>query len=285
MKSFWLVAAALALAPLAAPAAGPGAVRKQIESSMLVTGEVQIDAQGQVEKISLDQPERLPAGIVKFVQGQVQDWTFEPVLVGGTAVPAMSRMSLRVIGKRLDKDSITIGIRHANFLGTEPGEGEAVSSIEMPPPRYPSSAARDGAQGSVYLMLRVGQQGTVEDVVVEQINLRIVGSEKQMENWRRQFADASLSAARRWTFAPPTAGELAGEPYWSLRVPVEYMMGSDAPTARYGQWHTYVPGPRQRAPWAGEESPGFSPDTLAGGSVYMAGRSKGLRLMTRLEEG
>lgn len=287
MKKLMLVGlVALLVLPVSAMAAGPGpgAVRKQVESSMVVNGEVQIDAEGKVETIRLDEPEKLPEGIVIFVTGQVKEWTFEPVRVNGQAVPARSRMSLRVIGKRLDKDSISIGIRHANFLGNKPGDGEAVSSVRMGPPRYPPSAARDRAQGSVYLVLKVGRDGTVEDAAVEQVNLRIVGSERSMDNWRRQFAEASLGAARRWTFSPPDAGEWAGEAYWTVRVPVDYSMGPGS-ADRYGKWQTYVPGPRQAAPWAEDGDTAFSPDALDHGAVYMAGRAPGLRLLTPLEEG
>lgn len=287
MKKTMLIALALLLAwTVPVLAAGPGAVRKQIESSMVVTGEVQIDAHGRITDIGLDQPETLPAGIVDFLQGQVKGWTFEPVLVDGEAVPARSRMSLLLVGKRLGDNSVTVGIRNADFPGTDPGDGEAVASVDMKPPRYPRSAVHDRAQGTVYLVLKVGRQGTVEDAVVEQVNLRIVGSERQMENWRRQFADASLGAARRWTFAPPTGGERAGDPYWSLRVPVEFLIDTGPASSRYGKWHAYIPGPRQRAPWSDEEDPAFSPDALAeGGGVYMAGSPERLRLLTPLEDG
>ncbi len=286
MKSFWLVAAAIALAPLVATAGSPAEVRKQIESSMLVTGEVAVTADGRVDTITLDQPEKLPPGIVDFVQAQVRDWTFEPVLRDGRAVPARSRMSVRVVGRKIDDDRATIAIRNAAFPGPAPAEGESVSSKSMRPPSYPPAAASGGATGTTYLVLKIGRDGKVIDAVVEQVNLTVVARENDMVKLRQMFANASLAAARRWTFSPPTIGEMAGEEYWSARVPVEYLLDGQKPGTAYGRWQSYVPGPRNSIPWKEDsDSAGFSPDALAGGGVYLAGGKNQLRLLTALSEG
>ncbi len=286
MKNSWLVAAALALVPLMATAAGPREVRKQVESSMLVTGEVAITADGRVDTIALDQPEKLPPGIVDFVQGQVRDWTFEPVLREGRAVPARSRMSVRVVGKKIDKDRATIAIRNAAFPGPAPAEGESVSSKSMRPPSYPPAAANGGATGTTYLVLKIGRDGKVIDVIVEQVNLTVVARENDMVKLRKLFANASLAAARKWTFRPPTIGELAGAEYWSARVPCEYLLDGQRPGTAYGSWQSYVPGPRQSIPWQEDsESASFSPDALAEGGVYLAGGKNQLRLLTALDQG
>ncbi len=286
MKKLWILALVLALVPGAALAAGPGAVRKQIESSMLVRGEIEIDAQGRVSKLLIDQPENLPSGIPEFVKSQLLQWQFEPVLRDGQPTPARSRMSVRLVGKRIDDKSATIAVRNADFPGPEPGEGEAVTHVSMKPPSYPMPAIRAGAQGTAYLVLKISREGAVADAIVEQVNLRVVGSESQMTRLRDMFAKASLTAARRWTFKPPTRGEAAGEEFWSVRVPVEYTMDEATGPARYGKWHAYVPGPRQAVPWSEEaEAAGFSPDAMAEGGVYMAGTGTGLRLLTPLNGG
>jgi hypothetical protein len=286
MKKFWLAAAALALVPLMATAGGPGAVRKQIESSMLVTGEVAVTADGRVDTITLDQPEKLPPGIVDFVQGQVRQWTFEPVLREGQAVPARSRMSVRVVGKKIDNDRATIGIRNAAFPGPAPAEGESVSSKSMRPPSYPPGALNGGATGTTYLVLKIDRDGKVIDAVVEQVNLTVVARESDMVKLRQLFTNASLAAARKWIFLPPTTGEHAGAEYWSARVPVDYLMHGQKPRTGYGRWQSYVPGPRQSIPWQEEsESASFSPDALAEGGVYLAGAKNQLRLLTALDDG
>jgi len=68
------------LSPLAL-AAGPSAVRRQIESSMLVTGTVEITAEGTVRASTLDKTAKLPAELGDWVQAQlpksggVVEWT------------------------------------------------------------------------------------------------------------------------------------------------------------------------------------------------------------------
>jgi len=284
MKHFWLVAAALALAPLMATAAGPATVRKQVESSMLVEGTIEITAQGTVKSMGIDRQEKLPEGIVTFVQDQVARWTFEPVLVDGTPTPARSAMALRLVARRLDDKRMTVGIRNASFNGEAPEPGAAVDSISMKPPRYPSQAVRSGVAGTVYLVLKIGREGRVEDVVVEQVNLRVVASDKEMTRYRALLADATLKAAREWTFQAPTIGELADDEFWSVRVPTDYTFDRSRGDG-YGQWQAYVPGPRETVPWKTDEYPASSPDALADGGVYTAGAAQGPRLLTPLDGG
>lgn len=270
----------------AAFAAGPAEVRKQIESSMLVTGEVEITEEGTVSKLQIDQPEKLPAGVVNLVRGQVSQWNFEPVRRNGKGVPARSPMSVRVVGRRTDKDTVTISIRNAVFPGPLPGKGEAVSKVSMLPPSYPGPAARAGIEATTYLVLKIERDGSVGDAIVEQVNLRTVASEKNMTMMRGLFAEASLKAARKWTYHPPTVGEAAAEDHWSVRVPVEYTFDEGGRGSGYGKWYAYVPGPRQAIPWDEEAGDRLvSPDALAEGGVYMAGSDQALRLLTVLDEG
>lgn len=284
MKKFWRVAAALALAPLMATAAGPGQVRKQVESSMLVDGSIEITAQGTVKSTSLERPDQLPAGVGAFVEEQIARWTFQPVLVDGKATPARSTMAIRLVARPLDDERMTVGIRNARFSGPKPKLGEEVTGISLKPPRYPSQAARSGVAGTVYLVLKIGRQGLVEDVVVEQVNLRVVASDKEMTRYRALLAEATLKAAREWTFQVPTTGELADDGFWSVRVPTDYNLDRSRGD-RYGQWQAYVPGPRETVPWKTNEDPAYSPDALADGGVYTAGAPQGPRLLTPLDGG
>lgn len=284
MRKFWL-GAALALVPLIATAAGPGAVRRQIESSMLVEGTIEVTEAGTVRSTSIDRPEKLPADLVEFVQAQMADWTFVPVQVNGVPQAARSRMAVRLVAKRLDADRMTVRIRNASFNDPQPEPGTTVTSISMKPPRYPAQAAQSGVGGTVYVVLKVGREGQVADVVVEQVNLRTVASDAQMTRYRTLLADATLKAARGWTFRPPTAGELADDEFWSVRVPTDYLMHGTR-TDRYGQWQAYVPGPRETVPWStGLPDPSFSPDALADGGVYTAGGDEGPKLLTPLDGG
>jgi hypothetical protein len=155
----------------------------------------------------------------------------------------------------------------------------------MDPPRYPENAYRAGVSGTVYLILKVGRDGSVQDAVAEQVNLRVVAPEADMRTFRNIFAKSALSAARKWTFRPPTEGEYVAEPYWTIRVPVSYSFENHSKEGDYGRWVSYVPGPRERAPWVTDKDrAGFSPDSLVEGGVYMASE-KGPRLLTPLQGG
>ena len=83
-----------------------------------------------------------------------------------------------------------------------------------------------GANGDVYLALKIGPDGKVIDGVVEQENLTTKGTETQMIEARRILGSESLALIRTWTFAVPTRGKEAGKPYWSGLLP--YRSGSSA---------------------------------------------------------
>lgn len=277
---------ALLAATAVAAGTGPGAVRKQAESSMLVTGKIDIEADGAVSALAIDREEKLPGGVVAFVRASAKQWKFEPVLREGKPVPARAPMTLRIVAKRLQDDAYRVEIRHASFATYDHGDRSAVTSLQMAPPSYPEAAYRVGASGSAYLLLKVMRDGTVADAAVEQVNLRIVASESEMKKLRDIFARSALAAARKWTFRAPTEGKAVAAPYWVVRVPVDYAL-RDQPTENtsggYGRWISYIPGPRERAPWAdAEDAAGFSPDALAAGGVYMVDNN-GPRLLTPLQ--
>lgn len=244
--------------------------REQVEMSMVVRGHVDIDRAGRVTAYELEQPEKLPGYVVNLIAGSVPTMRFEPVEVDGAAVLARAKMTLRLVAKP-EGEQVQLSIRSAHF-GDESAlpDEQRVTRVQMDPPRYPMEALRVGGKGSVYLLLKVGRDGSVEDVVVEQTNLRSLGTARQMERVRASLEKASVSAARRWRFAPPVAGEEADDPHWALRVPVEYYIDDDA-EPDYGQWMAYHPGERAPPPeWAEADAPGFSPDLLAAGRPHSA---------------
>lgn len=285
-RGVWLAMVLWAFAA-GAFAAGKDEVRKQAESSMLVTGTVDIDAEGRVERHALDKREALPPAVVELIDRHAPGWRFEPVVVDGRPVKARAKMSLRLVASRLANDAFQLRIRSGVFGddGTVARE-QQVTSGKMRPPEYPPAAYRLGVQGTVYLVLRIGRDGKVEDAVAEQVNLTVVGTEEQMRSGREALAGAAMKAARRWQFVPPSAGSEVDAEFWSLRVPVAFHL-SRKPDPRegvYGQWESYIPGPRQTAPWLkGEMQASESPDTYVAGGVYPVG--DGLQLLTPLGEG
>jgi TonB family protein len=276
------------LVAFACHAGGPGAVRKQIESSMLVTGWVLIDPDGSVTKLEIDGQEKLPAGVVKLIEQGGASWRFEPVLIDGVARKAKARMSLRVVAKKVDADLYQLSIR-SGYFGEEAQTPEeyvarpdAIKPLTMKPPFYPENAARMGGRGTVYVVLKIARDGSVQETFAEQVNLQVIGSENQMASMRTIFSKAALSAAKKWTFQPPVAGGSPNETGWVVRVPVEFQFhGYERPT--YGQWDSYVPGPTQRAPWDANAMDEQAPDAMIAGMLYDARNS--LRLLTPLHPG
>ena len=282
MANRWLVVAALALFSLTAMARGPAGVRKQVESSMRLAGTIEVSKEGNVATYALEDAEALPPGVVKFLKHNIENWKFDPVMLEGKAVTVRNKMSILLVAKKAEDDQYTVRLQAASFKPYEVEAAHELMRKSMDPPRYPEAAVKAGVTGTVYMVVKVGRDGKVEDAVAEQVNLQVVATENRMQMYRKWLAEASLQAARNWQFTPPTMGDEADAPYWSARVPVDFLFHGMSELKR-GKWHTYVPGPKQPYPWAENEDPGYSPEALAGGGVHMVG-GKGLRLLTPLGE-
>jgi hypothetical protein len=244
---------ALGLAAGSAPSApnmGAVEVRKQALASMVVTGQVAIDAQGNVTAYELDQVEKLPPGVVGMFANNVPKWRFEPMVGGGVARATRSKLRVRVVARKLDSGDYAVSFQHADFPALEPVPGSFPTSRRMVHPRYPEGALRNGASAAVYVLVKVGPDGSVEDAIAEQVNLPFYAAERVMESYREVFGDAAVRAAKASTFNPPTVGEFVGKSA-SVRIPYEFWAGSgtDGVIKPYGQWSSYVPGPLHPAPW------------------------------------
>lgn len=266
----------------AAPAGILAPPPAEVEGRMLVTGQIRVATDGSVEGFTLDRTGKLPKEVVSLVNQAVPDWKFEPVLVAGQRAHVTTDMRVLVVAKKLDEDRYRLRIRSATFGNAPTAPGEAVTSVNLAPPDYPSHAAHAGAQGTVYMLVKVGRDGSVVDSIVEMVNLKSVRSSASVEQWRGALGDNASRQSRKWKFAPPTHGESADDEFWVVRVPVVYTLDGSGSTA-YGKWEVYVPGPRQTNPWEeDDEGAAFSPDALAPGAAYIAG--SGLKLLTSLPE-
>lgn len=260
-------------------------VRKRAEASMTLSGVIDIGREGQVEAFQLDHREKVDADIAGFVDKAVNSWRFEPVLVDGKPVPARTVVQLRLLADNMSEGSMQVRVADANFgpvRDERAGTTDEVTGKRLAPPAYPSQAVSMRGQGTVLLLVKVGRDGKVADVIAEQTNLTVVGSEREMAQLRDILAKASLRNAKRWSFNPPTTGEYKDSDFWTVRVPVYYSF--DPKAERYGRWSAYIPGPRERAPWkTGEDSAVAGTDLLPEGGVYMVGaRQTGPRLLTPL---
>lgn len=283
-----LVALFVLMPVLQAPAAVPRAVRKQIESSRLVTGTITVDENGQVADYTLDGTDNLGTWLADFVGRNVRSWHFDRPKDEGRPVQLKNKMSIRLVAKKGEADgSYDVELRHASFEPMRRLAGTSVVSVpgSMKPPRYPDAAVKGHVQGTVYLLIKVGRDGKVEDVMAEQVNLRTAGNPSQMEQMRKWLAQPAVAAAHDWAFIPPTLGEEAGRPFWAVRVPVNYSFDRDAPGGHENRWEAYIPGPRQRPSWRDwDASQDIAPDSLIAGSVTTIGERAGrLRLRTPLD--
>lgn len=266
-------------------ASGTSELRKQAEASMVLTGTVEVAQDGSLRRYELDHPEQIDPAVRDFVERNIKSWSFEvgslPAGVSPTATIRNS-MSVLVVAKPVEGNTYSLRLAGSNFNAAEPEPGTQLGYANVRPPAYPQAAVAAGVKGKVFLMVKVGRNGTVEDAIAEQVNLGVVArNEKEMERWRKVLAQAALGAVKRWTFVYPTHGEQADKPFIVARVPVEYFLRPET-KPKYGEWASYVPGPREANPWEpAEDNPGFAPDALAAnGGLYS---NDGLRLKTPLQ--
>lgn len=263
----WLLSALLLVS------ASVWAARPEVRASLLVDGTIGVTPQGSVLAYTLKQPEALPKPVVALLARAIPHWRFEPVLRNGEPVVAKASMHIRIVARRTGNDQFELRI-----AGTQFGDDRANDSVRLghrTPPRYPIAAVRARVTGSVYLVLRVDRDGHVDKAAAEQVNLGQTGSPGQMRAWRRMFAEASVDAAKSWTFGVPAPQDRPpGRDHWIVRVPLTYTL-QESPgrpeKPAYGAWQTYIPGPHENVPWlTPQERPSEGVDALPEGSAYLA---------------
>lgn len=270
-------------------AEGISEVRKRAEASMLVTGWVVVGPDGRVQSHVLDKVEKLPPEVVNLISRASATWRFEPVMVDGKPVVAKAKMSLRLVAQKEDggNNNFVVRVAGATFGESEDGD-DSVRYKDRSAPRYPELALRARVSGTVYLLVRVDRNGKTADVAAEQVNLNVADTDKGMQTWRRVLADASIKAARQWTYEVPTSGPHANDDYWMVQIPVAFHMVQAGVSEgyNYGRWQAYVPGPKEPIPWLSKyprtnDDKGGSTDALADDGIHMVG--SGLRLVTPLD--
>lgn len=267
-----LLGIALASLPVDSDASNVRAMRKQVESTLLVSGKIVIAPDGTVKEYKLDDTRALGAPLEQFLDANIRRWRFQPVVLDGAVVTAEAPMRIRLVAHPQDGGGMQVRIA-ATWFGEE-DDGRPATDFphqgRMTPPSYPREAQMLEAQGIVYLVVSIGRDGKVQQADVERVNLRTLGTEQQMAALRRQFAEASLRAARDWTFLPPTTGKEAELDHWLVRVPVDFqMVGLRQP--KPGEWQSYIPDPtvRELPSWARERLRfAGSPEALPDSGVF-----------------
>ncbi len=255
--------------------------QKQLESSLRVTGNIDITPAGDVVTHALDQPEKLPKGIVDVVARIAPQWKFEPVALQGNAV-SHSKMSLLFVAKKLDNGELSVELRSTDFAPAENKDRLSLDRTNFNMPTYPLTLSRDGVTGTTYVVIKVGRDGSVLNAEVSQINLGIIGSQPQLQRWRNAFKRSALASASSWRFNVPAAGPETGKDHWVGTLPISYSFSAEP--VPYGQWETYVAGPRALIPWLDDKHMADrDPGALSPNTFHAAG--EGRRLLTPLTGG
>jgi hypothetical protein len=264
-----LFAALLAMTAVAAQAS----TLKDVESSAVINGTIVLAKDGTVEAAVIDNPAKYGQPIADMVRKAALHWRFYPVLRNHEPVVAKASMHVRVVLKKMPDGNYNARIKGARFGDYDTDSTDELRSAESNKkllPRYPWDAIRGRVQGTVYLSLHVDRSGHVIDAVAEQVNLNDIGPDNELRHYRQVLADAALDAARKWTYLPPTTGELAKRDSWTVHIPVTFSLHGAGVPSVVGVWQTYVPGPYTPAPWVDRPDVNAA-DALADGELQTDG--------------
>jgi hypothetical protein len=243
----------LALCAFAALAAGYEKTRKQVEASMLVTGELVVAPDGAVTSYKLDRAEALPPETRQLLAKVIPGWELDVAKADGSPLPspAAVKMSVQLLAQPLtDADGkMRVTVRSTAFW--DPKTPVAVQSRgELKPPEYPPFALRSGVSGTVYVVLRLNPDGTVAETHVERVDMTVLSDEKTLHKFSKVLAKAAVDTATHWTF-DISPQRLAQPGPIAVRMPIDFLLaGKDrAPQREYGRWSAYVPGTYAPIPW------------------------------------
>ena len=258
--------------------------RPPSEASMLVTGTLELNADGSVKSYAVDHPEKLPASVTEVIQKNAPGWKFQPP---SDSAQTTGKMTLRIVAKPIDDQRDSVNIAGASFGDALAADGKHIRySNTKARPFYPRFAFYAHETATVYVRVQVSKDGKAQEVFAEQVNLGAYASKSEMDGYRRIFAEAAVKAIKEWTFDVPTRGKTADAPYWDVRIPMSFTMaeGGRVLPDDYGKWQVYVPGPRRQPPWASRRATAAAaPDAIANGSLQQL--DTGLQLVSALEGG
>ncbi len=258
--------------------------RDKSEASMLVRGHIVVTPTGTVSSYTIDEAAGLPAPVMQSITRSVPRFRFEPVRKNGQPVAAHASMSLRLVARRLpdSASNFELSIRSAYF--GEEAERAGIAKPGQRKPRYPDRAIRARVGGTVYLVMKIDRSGRVEQIAAEQVNLNVVGREGEMRRWREMLAEASIEAAKDWTFVPEDPPSGSDGRVVRTAMTFELQKLGEKNVSPFNHWRVSVPGPRAAVEWLSPNQRAVgSPDAIADGQVASATPS--LSLQTALDPG
>lgn len=286
MNRLFLVLVVALVAVWHPEAAADLAAKSQVESSLRLAGSIDIAADGSVEDIALERVEKVPQAVLKFARDAALRWRFEPIRnAEGEAIAVSSPVRMLLVAREVTGGDFELRIESVSFDRHIPNNPASLVYEHAPPPKYPNKPRKAWVQGTVYVVVKVGRDGRVEDLGVRQVNLQAMARESEMRRWREAFAAASVQAIREWRFRVPTEGISVDLDRWFVIIPIAFRLQGDGIRVSDSPWEAYVRGPREALPWddvVGSERVAQM-ESLAPGGVYMA-HSDGPRLLTPLGE-
>jgi TonB family protein len=252
-SSIRAIALVLAMAAMPAFARAPAAPPAPLETvmSLQVSGEVDIDASGNVVAFRFEAPP--PDSVRPAIERTIRGWHFVPRIDGAvvqaqTLSMLMSLSARETGGKYLSKvENVALSAKATKPSRTAENEAVTLRADVLRPPMYPQGLFELGISGKVLVGLLIDAKGRVASATVVQSAL--MDAQDQSEGARRAlkyFEEASLDAAHRWRFevtrgaGVPTPGDM------TVLVPVNYAMGRKEPT---GRWRSIVRTTRTPPPW------------------------------------
>jgi hypothetical protein len=274
----------------AAVARTPEAERPLLEGSMQVRGTVSVDATGAVTAYSLYSRTKLPEPVRTLLDGVLPTFRFKPVEHDGHPAAVDARMSLQVVANEIDHQHISVALHSAYFTETKDvprPEAKPALSTDMiwlehrEAVRYPAKAQFAGVTGTVYVALRIDRSGHIVQADVQKVDLSYwENDDAKIPYWRDMLAQSAIAGVSKFTFHMPTTGPNADKPFLTGILPVTYLF--DQPD--YGQWVTYLPGPKHEIPWPHDDLPDAdNSEAVPDGEFALAG--SGLKLLTPLGGG
>lgn len=244
----------LALCAFTASAARYEKTRKQVEASMLVTGELVVAPDGAVKSYKLDRAEALPPETRELLAEIIPAWELDAKKADGSRLqsPTAVKMSVQLLARPIAgvDDKLRVTIQDTAFWDPN-APAQVKAKGKLTPPEYPLFAARSGVSGVVYVVLLLNADGTVADTHVERVDMTVLGDEKTLRKFSKVLAEAAVGAAKQWNF--DIAPELLTVPKSvAVRMPITFKLATDknqTPKAEYGRWQAYVPGPYTSIPW------------------------------------
>lgn len=259
----------LGLCAFAASAGRYDTMRKQVEASMLVTGELVVAPDGAVKSYSIDRADALPTETRELIAEVIPAWELDVKKADGSPLhsPTTVRMSVQLLARPIVgvDDQLRVTIQGAAFRDPN-APVDVQAKGKLTPPEYPMSAVRSGMTGTVYVALRLNSDGTVAETHVERVDMTVVSDEKTLLKFSKALAKAAVGAAKQWTFNIAPERLAHPEPV-EVRVPIDFLMAGKTSTTEYGRWHAYVPGLYAPLPWRNRTADGGDAERGIGAMV------------------